>query len=162
MGNAASTPAAGSPALNKNSAPSGECPMSPKTLPVIASSTSLSAAVEAAKCPISGQEAKNGQTCAYDPTKMSFWQSKAIAAALPPKPVEVQSQVIEECPMRAKSSTTANAGEKSVNSFVNAAADPKYKNPNMYNVSDIRVQWNHYIYSCLKAFRPAKPSRRQL
>ena len=103
--------------------------MASKASPTLPLSTASPAAVDAAKCPISGQEAKNGQTCAYDPTKMSFWQSKAVAAALP-KPAEIKLQSSDECPMRSGSSTAANAGSKPVNS-----ADTKYKNPNQYNVS---------------------------
>ena len=134
MGNAA--PNSGVAIQQKTPTPTGACPVSPTPAAVTAAAMSSSPAADAAKCPISGQEAKNGQTCAYDPTKMSFWQTKAIAAALPPKSVEVKVQASEECPMRQKNPTaSASAGEKSINSFVNVAADPKYKNPNQYNVS---------------------------
>jgi hypothetical protein len=73
------------------------------------------------KCPISGQEAKNGETCAYDPTKMSFWTGSKPAAAKV-KPVEQQAVAEpESCPMRAKSDKSSSGD--------------KYKNPNQYNVS---------------------------
>ena len=97
-------------------AESESCPMRAK------SDSTISSAQQ--KCPISGQEAKNGETCAYDPTKMSFWTSKPAAAKA--KPVELQVVAeSESCPMRAKSDTSSSAD--------------KYKNPNQYNVST--CQW---------------------
>lgn len=84
----------------------------------------------APKCPISGQEAKNGETCAYDPTKLSFWTSKSA----PPKtkPIVLQESLPESCPMRAKPNSSSNEGNQT-ESFVKVASD-KYKNPNQYNV----------------------------
>lgn len=127
MGNAASTP------VKQPSAAASECPV--KHHPVVATPPLVSAAsLEAPKCPISGLEAKNGETCAYDPTKASFWGIKPAAVAAP-KPVEPKAAVeIESCPMREKSGTPASKVVKSVDSFVTAASD-KYKNPNQYNVS---------------------------
>jgi hypothetical protein len=84
----------------------------------------------APKCPISGQEAKNGETCAYDPTKMSFWTSKAATPKT--KPIVLQESLPESCPMRAKPNASSNEGNQT-ESFVKVASD-KYKNPNQYNV----------------------------
>lgn len=84
----------------------------------------------APKCPISGQEAKNGETCAYDPTKLSFWTSKAATPKT--KPIVLQESLPESCPMRAKPNSSSNEGNQT-ESFVKVASD-KYKNPNQYNV----------------------------
>ena len=90
------------------------------------SSSSSTAPLSQPKCPISGQEAKNGETCAYDPTKMSFWTSKPAAAKAKPVEQQVVSEP-ESCPMRAKSDTSSSAD--------------KYKNPNQYNVSNAVANW---------------------
>jgi hypothetical protein len=92
---------------------SESCPMRSKT--------DTTVPLSQPKCPISGQEAKNGETCAYDPTKMSFWTSKPAAAKAKPVEQQVVSEP-ESCPMRAKSDTSSSGD--------------KYKNPNQYNVSN--------------------------
>eukprot|EP00596_Hydrurales_sp_CCMP1899_P001279 CAMPEP_0119041676 /NCGR_PEP_ID=MMETSP1177-20130426/12935_1 /TAXON_ID=2985 /ORGANISM="Ochromonas sp, Strain CCMP1899" /LENGTH=116 /DNA_ID=CAMNT_0007007905 /DNA_START=127 /DNA_END=474 /DNA_ORIENTATION=- len=69
-------------------------------IPSSSSSTTVAAAIDP-KCPISGKAAKNGETCDYDPTKMSFWTRS--------KPVEVKQEVKQElrvesdgCPMKGR------------------------------------------------------------
>ena len=91
--------------------------------------------VLAPKCPISGQEAKNGETCAYDPTKMSFWTSKA--ASLKAQPIVLEESLPESCPMRAKPNASSIDGANQTASFVKVASD-KYKNPNQYNVISLQ------------------------
>jgi hypothetical protein len=99
---------------------------------ITSSSSTVAAAIDP-KCPISGEAAKNGETCDYDPTKMSFWTRS--------KPVEVKQEVkqvlrveSDGCPMKGREGgPPAGGGVGSVSSFV-AAADMKYKNKDQYNV----------------------------
>jgi hypothetical protein len=112
-----------------------------KQEPIITASTTV-AAVDP-KCPISGKAAKNGETCDYDPTKMSFWTKSR-------QPVEVKQEIKQEiraesdgCPMKGREGGPPAGG--SVSSFV-AAADMKYKNKDQYNV---RLNDKIYLYMCI-------------
>ena len=136
MGNNVSTPTPVPPAFVANNKADGQAnPHSNSVHPGSSDPTSAakSSSSSPPKCPISGQEAKNGATCAYDPTQLSFWKGKASIAAVPiPEAKEVQ-EVVESCPMRAKAPGAARTGQKPESTFVTVAAD-KYKNPNQYNV----------------------------
>lgn len=98
------------------------------------------------KCPISGIAAKDGQTCAYDPTQASFWQRKVVTP-VPIVPITTTNTTMESCPVRAQNKAkeadaescpmrekSASGDSKPLNCFVNVASD-KYKNPTQYNVS---------------------------
>lgn len=141
MGNSSSKPTSGTSAREESSQ-AAVAPGARSNLPKSSSSSSTDASpssspqdVLAPKCPISGQEAKNGETCAYDPTKMSFWTSKAVTTKA--KPIILEESPPESCPMRAKPNTSSIEGANQTNSFVKVASD-KYKNPNQYNVISMR------------------------
>ena len=141
MGNSSSIPTSGTSA-RKGSSQAAVATGATSNLANSSSSSSTAASpssspqdVLAPKCPISGQEAKNGETCAYDPTKMSFWTSKAVTTKT--KTVILEESPPESCPMRAKSNTSSIEGANQTNSFVKVASD-KYKNPNQYNVISMR------------------------
>lgn len=132
MGNNVSTPTPVAPALVANSKSNNQA--DPSSNSVNPESSDLNSAAKSSssppKCPISGQEAKNGATCAYDPTQLSFWKGKAVSATVPIPEVK---EVVESCPMRAKAPSTTSTGQKAESTFVTVAAD-KYKNPIQYNV----------------------------
>ena len=153
MGNAAGSPVP-VPAISNqmnNQKSTSECPMKNTTTVTDSPSKLLPASSQAPKCPISGQESKEGKTCAYDPTKMSFWQTKALAQIVQKPfvtnvtspevtaietggcPVKKSSKPIvteEGCPMKVKANTVESKEEKSSSAFVKV-----YKNPTQYNVS---------------------------
>lgn len=169
MGNTGGASTVSAPALG-NQSDNQKSPVDSsiqKIIPVSSAVLSSSATTtQAPKCPISGQESKDGQTCAYDPTKMSFWQTKAIAQMIQ-KPFEASTATPEVgatenggcpvkssnfirsneegCPIKVKSNTMEKKEENPVSAFVKV-----YKNPTQYNVS-------HF---CLKSsFVPIKFSQ---
>ena len=154
MGNAAGSPIPVSvPSVSNqmnHQKSSSECPNKNSTI-TDSPSKLLPAPSQAPKCPISGQESKEGKTCAYDPTKMSFWQTKALSQMVqkpfetnvtptevsvietggcPVKKSNVAINKEEGCPMKVKANSTESKEEKSASAFVKV-----YKNPTQYNVS---------------------------